>query len=86
MFCAYDRKNIKYDNDGCNENYYDNFDDNDDKNDQINIHISRVLDKKLPILGTITWSKKGQTIRAMPEKKTFFWWRYRKVLQHIDKK
>ena len=34
MFCAYDRTNIKYDNDGCNENYYDNFDHNDDKNDQ----------------------------------------------------
>ena len=39
MFCEYERKNTKYDNDGCNDNYDSNFDDNDDN---------------LPILGTIT--------------------------------
>ena len=42
-------------NNGCNDNCDSNdgnFDDNDDKK---NIHISLVLSKNVPILGTFTW-------------------------------
>ena len=45
MFCAYDRKNTNYDNDGCNDNYDGNLDDNDDKKLPNNIQILRVLGK-----------------------------------------
>ena len=47
-------KSTVNDNNGCNDNDSNdgNFDDNGDKK---NIHISLVLSKNVPILGTLTW-------------------------------